>query len=244
MPNAIDWIFFDCFNTLIDDFDQNGDESGLGPMQHLPVQAGLYDSVYELRRDYLDWRQEILTQQPQEMPIQERLVALIQRRAPDYPETAREKLVTQMVTCFVESYEDNLRLPEGVQEMLDYWHGKVLMGVVSNFHVADLPSKLLEKFGLRHYFEFVVDSAQCGYRKPSDEIYAIAAQSANLGPDDYSRVLFVGDHLSNDVLIPKTLGMNALYFDRSRERRNSTPTPNGVPSIQQWKDFRAIPNRA
>ena len=56
MPNSIEWIFFDCFNTLIDDFDQDGDESGLGPMQHLPVEAGLYDTVYDLRKDYLDWR--------------------------------------------------------------------------------------------------------------------------------------------------------------------------------------------
>jgi FMN phosphatase YigB (HAD superfamily) len=27
-----DWIFFDCFNTLIDDFDATGDESGLGSL--------------------------------------------------------------------------------------------------------------------------------------------------------------------------------------------------------------------
>ncbi len=34
--NEFDWIVFDCFNTLIDDFDQAGDESGLGPMEHYP----------------------------------------------------------------------------------------------------------------------------------------------------------------------------------------------------------------
>ena len=34
------WIFFDCFNTLIDDFDATGDESGLGSLPDLAVEIG------------------------------------------------------------------------------------------------------------------------------------------------------------------------------------------------------------
>lgn len=37
-----DWIFFDCFNTLIDDFDESGDESGLGSLPVLAVQHGFF----------------------------------------------------------------------------------------------------------------------------------------------------------------------------------------------------------
>lgn len=236
MPDSFDWIFFDCFNTLIDDFDDEGDESGLGPMQHLPVEAGLYDTVYELRQDYLDWREVILKAQAREMPIQDRLTDLLKRRSPDYPDTQLQTLVAAMVDCFIESYDDLIRLPDGVKAMLDHWHGKVSMGVVSNFHVADLPQTLLQKFGLREYFDFVIDSAQCGYRKPSNEIYAIAAQSANF--TDYSRILFIGDNLLNDALTPQRLGMKSLYFDRSLERPNSSPTPKDFPSIRRWDEFR------
>ena len=33
------WIFFDCFNTLLDDFDDAGDESGIGSIARHPVEA-------------------------------------------------------------------------------------------------------------------------------------------------------------------------------------------------------------
>jgi len=44
-----DWIFFDCFNTLFDDFDQTGDESGLGSLPTLAVELGLVRT----REDFL-----------------------------------------------------------------------------------------------------------------------------------------------------------------------------------------------
>ena len=55
--NSFDWIFFDCFNTLIDDFDDTGDESGIGFLTHLPVQAGLYSTSVDFRQDYDKWRE-------------------------------------------------------------------------------------------------------------------------------------------------------------------------------------------
>ena len=39
-----DWIFFDCFNTLIDDFDQSGDESGLGSLPIISVENGWFQT--------------------------------------------------------------------------------------------------------------------------------------------------------------------------------------------------------
>lgn len=41
------WIFFDCFNTLLDDFDEAGDESGLGSILDLPVREGRYPAKCE-----------------------------------------------------------------------------------------------------------------------------------------------------------------------------------------------------
>ena len=238
MPDSFNWIFFDCFNTLIDDFDEDGDASGLGPMQHLPVEAGLYDNIYEVRADYLDWRDVTLKSQSREIPLAHRLDSLLARRSPDYPVDQRQTLVQEMERCFAERYEDTLRLPQGVVEMLQYWQGKVSMDVVSNFHVADLPEKLLAKYGLTSYLDFVIDSAQCGYRKPNPEIYEIAAQKANISPENYHQILFIGDHLLNDVLSPQTFGMQSIYFDRSLERAKSAKAPANVCSIRNWSEFR------
>ena len=41
------WIFFDCFNTLLDDFDEAGNESGLGSILDLPVRVRRYPAKHE-----------------------------------------------------------------------------------------------------------------------------------------------------------------------------------------------------
>jgi len=43
-PHSFSWISFDCFNAVIDDFIQGGDESGISPIIHIPAEAGLYES--------------------------------------------------------------------------------------------------------------------------------------------------------------------------------------------------------
>src|SRR5580698_8647100 len=42
MTGDFEWIFFDCFNTLIDDFDEGGDETGLGSLPLLAVRLGFF----------------------------------------------------------------------------------------------------------------------------------------------------------------------------------------------------------
>src|SRR4051812_33741921 len=43
----VEWIFFDCFNTLLDDFDPAGDESGLCSLPVLAVELGVCSSHHE-----------------------------------------------------------------------------------------------------------------------------------------------------------------------------------------------------
>jgi HAD superfamily hydrolase (TIGR01549 family) len=142
-----------------------------------------------------------------------------------------------MVDCFQGCYQQSLRLPEGVEEMLEYWQDKARIGVVSNFYIPHWPTELLASFGLNPYLEFVLDSAACGWRKPGQSIYDIACELAQVSQTERSRILFVGDHLQNDVLAPQQFGMQGLYFDRSQER-SSSPPPTGVSAIMHWSQFR------
>ena len=50
------WIFFDCFNTLLDDFDEAGDESGLGSILDLPVREGYFATPRGFEAAYSRWR--------------------------------------------------------------------------------------------------------------------------------------------------------------------------------------------
>jgi HAD superfamily hydrolase (TIGR01549 family) len=236
MNALFDWIFFDCFNTLIDDFDQTGCEMGLASMYQVPVTAGLYDSLETLRQDYHRWRKAHISGYAQEYTLAERLLHLLAETRPQTPLALREEVVQQMEVQFAQHYPQTLRLPNGVDTMLAAWQGKVRMGVVSNFFLAQWPEKFLDQYGMKPYFDFILDSAACGWRKPGAEIYHLALQAA--GNPDPNRVLFIGDHFRNDVQTPLHFGMQALHFDRSSERLSANATPAGFASITHWDRFR------
>ena len=58
VKRTFDWIFFDCFNTLIDDFDDIGDESGVGPILCLPVESEFYATEAAFKVDYDKWKRD------------------------------------------------------------------------------------------------------------------------------------------------------------------------------------------
>lgn len=229
----IQWIFFDCFNTLVDDFDETGDESGMGLVMEVPVAAGFYESVGEFVEDYERWRREQVGFG--EVLLVDRFRDVLSRCHSG--QEGVEQVAQEMVKAFESGYGEMLRLTPGVREMLDAWQGVAQLGVVSNFFLEDWPARVLEEFGLGHYFEFVVNSAEVGIKKPGKEIYRVALEKA--GRPDVEQVLFVGDNLRNDVLSPRALGMAGLYFDRSQDRPISAQVlPEGIEAIKGWDVFR------
>ena len=121
--------------------------------------------------------------------------------------------------------------------MLTRWRHRRRLGVVSNFHVPGLPAQFLESFGLREHFDFVLDSAAFGFKKPEPRIFERALSLAGLNPKDAARVLFIGDRLELDVYPAQALGMQALHFNRSRSRPAVAPSPAEVGVIYDWNDF-------
>lgn len=232
---SFDWIFFDCFNTLIDDFDTSGHDVGLAPMYQVPVSAGLYDTIEAVRADYLRWRLEYIAGKPHEQSLQERFRNQLAIYRPDADPTTVQQVLADMEVQFMDCFPSTLRLPPGVETMLQRWQGHVSMGVVSNFFLANWPAKMLERYGLRQYFSFVMDSAECGKRKPGDAVYQIALEVA--GNPAPHRVMFIGDHLTNDAIAPQRLGMQSIYFDRSAERLSSSAAPPEITTINHWDQF-------
>lgn len=232
---SLDWIFFDCFNTLIDDFDTSGYEAGLAPMYQVPVTAGLYATIEDVRADYHRWRLEYIAGKPYEQPLQQRFRNVLQTYRPDADIITVDQVVVAMEAEFKQCFPTTLRLPMGIESMLQRWQGTVKMGVVSNFFLADWPEAMLDRYGLTHYFQFVLDSANCGQRKPGAAIYQSALKAA--GNPAPQRVLFIGDHLTNDAIAPQHLGMQSIYFDRSAERTSSSIAPAHIASINHWDQF-------
>ena len=55
----------------------------------------------------------------------------------------------------------------------------------------------LEEAGLSHLFEFVIDSAEVGFKKPDPEIFALGVEQ--LGGVSRQQVAYVGDSVFHDV---------------------------------------------
>lgn len=83
------------------------------------------------------------------------------------------------------------------------------LGVVSN--ATDLAVRVLDKLDLSKYFDTIVVSVDVGVRKPSPEIFRIAAGRVGVSP---GRCLYAGDKLAVDVIGAKRAGMNAVLIDR------------------------------
>ncbi len=231
-----DWIFFDCFNTLIDDFDEEGDETGMKPLAHIPVEAGIFPTKQAFYKAYLDWRLSYWNGNHwKELHLEERLTQVLSESGNATRERAAQ-VSRQMVKLFHELFPRDVRLAPDVKSMLNKVRGKVKAAVVSNFFLPGYPEAMLKKFGLDQYFELILDSAQFGVKKPGASLYHHTAERLGLNQSSYDKILFIGDNLTNDVLKPIELGMQAVHFDRSEERGGEA-TPENLTSIRNWSEF-------
>lgn len=85
------------------------------------------------------------------------------------------------------------------------------IGLVSNAGDHRDVLQLVEKFGLESYFEFILTSAGCGYRKPHQKIFQLALEKANAPAGD---VAMVGDTLNADILGANQVGMYSIWITR------------------------------
>ena len=231
-----DWVFFDCFNTLIDDFDDSGDESGLGYLPELAVARGFFQT----RDGFIAcYRQQRSASFPpgQEMLFDERLRRTLASGHPAESPDQIVAVVSSMLEHWDHEYLRLLRPTPGAAAALAHWAVHKKLGVISNFFLPQYPAKYIRHFSLEHHFQFILDSAACGFKKPHPAIFQQAMKLAGLEAKDASRVLFVGDRLDLDILPAREFGMQVLHFNRTRSRPGVTPTPPGIPVFYDWAEF-------
>ncbi len=91
------------------------------------------------------------------------------------------------------------------------------MGIFSNAGDDKDVQQMVERFEIRPYFDFVLTSAACFYRKPHPRAFEIALAQWNAMPEDAA---MVGDSLQADVEGAQKLGMRAVWVTR---RASFTP---------------------
>jgi len=96
------------------------------------------------------------------------------------------------------------------------------IGLISN--TGRTPGKalrrLLEKYGVLHFFDATVFSNEVGFRKPDKRIYE---QAANLLRADLRDIVHVGDDPEADYWGAKQSGMRAVLFEGK------------IPALEKWR---------
>jgi len=85
------------------------------------------------------------------------------------------------------------------------------MGLISNAGDNKDVLQLVDRFGLRSYFEFIVTSAACSYRKPHPRIFELALSNWYFLPEEAA---MVGDTLDADIRGAKKAGLYSIWISR------------------------------
>jgi putative hydrolase of the HAD superfamily len=85
------------------------------------------------------------------------------------------------------------------------------LGIFSNAGDDKDVQHLVESFGIRNYFDFVLTSAACFYRKPHPRAFEIALAQWNATP---AEAAMIGDSLDADILGAKQVDMTAIWLTR------------------------------
>jgi putative hydrolase of the HAD superfamily len=95
------------------------------------------------------------------------------------------------------------------------------LGIVSNTSLNRCClDKHLEQLGILDYFTVRVYSCELDFRKPDPRIFEIAAQRIGQA---FENILFVGDHIKNDVDAAASLGMQAALLVNSTNASKKIP---------------------
>ncbi len=85
------------------------------------------------------------------------------------------------------------------------------MGIISNAGDDKDVQELAQRFGISQYFDFILTSAACSYRKPHPRIFEMALSKWYLLP---SEAVMIGDNLDADIYGAQNAGMYGVWISR------------------------------
>jgi len=101
------------------------------------------------------------------------------------------------------------------------------LGVVSNiWSRSEVHLQEFERAGVKHLFDIIIFSSDHGCIKPSPYLFARAMEAFDV---ERSKMVFVGDSLTNDIVGAKSVGLSAIWIDTGTYRLDRNyPRPDLV----------------
>ncbi len=85
------------------------------------------------------------------------------------------------------------------------------LGIISNAGDDTDVQQLARKFGITQFFDFILTSAACSYRKPHPRIFELALANWYCPP---SEAVMIGDNLDADVRGAQEVGIYGIWLNR------------------------------
>jgi putative hydrolase of the HAD superfamily len=98
------------------------------------------------------------------------------------------------------------------------------MGIISNAGDDNDVQQLISGFEIASYFDFILTSASCSYRKPHPRIFELAIANWYFLP---SETVMVGDNLDADIRGAKGAGLYGIWISR-----RAGPSTDDQPRVQ------------
>jgi putative hydrolase of the HAD superfamily len=137
-----------------------------------------------------------------------------------------ESVIRAALDAMFSITQSNWRLEDDALETFRLLRSKnYRLGIFSNAGDDKDVHDLVENFGIRSCFDFVLTSAACFYRKPHARAFEIALARWNIQPEESA---MVGDSLQADIFGAQSLGMKGIWISRraqvtANEKRNIRP---------------------
>ncbi|MER3456724.1 MAG: hydrolase [candidate division GAL15 bacterium] len=122
-----------------------------------------------------------------------------------------EQIAERMHQILARARPQYVPYPEAPGVLEELRRSGLRLAVVSNWE-PDLPD-VLERVGLRGYFDAVVASALVGAAKPDPRIFQVALDAVGVAPQE---ALHVGDSYEADVQGARAAGVYPVLIDRDR----------------------------
>ncbi len=206
-PSRYDMVIFDVGGTLSGFYER-------APFQEFLADAGLPASDEDARRFHQRLISVILAQRDgaqglgaNEAELNAWWRDVFARTLPGRPD-----LVARLMEWLLAGRFD--RLFPDVKPALHALRGLGLpLAVLSNYgtHLY----RVLDGLDLLDTFEFVIVSSEAGLAKPDPRIFELVVDKANRPPD---RLLYVGDHIGDDIEGARKAGLDAVLVDRGNRQ--------------------------
>jgi HAD superfamily hydrolase (TIGR01509 family) len=228
----VEAVLFDLFDTLVllagsdDDDNEAYYAPSLRKLHEFLVRNRINVSFDDFNRVYFEVRDRFYEESREsfeEPHFNVRVSQTLQRLG--YNLSVSDPIVVGATMAFADEFTRYVSLDKDALDVLRKLRGKYKLGLISNFAIPECGWKLLEKFGLKKFFDVVIISGEINRRKPSAEIFERALKAIDIKA---SKAVFVGDMPDLDVMGPKKVGMKTVLINRRPLKEDADVKPDRV----------------